>query len=470
MRMPRSAAIYCRISQDGAGDRLGVQRQEKDCREYCARRGWAVADVLVDNDVSAYSGKPRPAYTRLSDGLRDRSYDGVVVWHPDRLHRSPAELETFIDLVEKTGAAVATVTAGDYDLSSPEGRLTARIVGSVARKESEDKSRRLRRKHVELAEAGRVSGGGPRPFGYERDRLTISEPEAALIRDAAKRLMAGEPVRSIVRDWTDRGVPTVTGAHWTTTTVKRLMTSARISGQREHKGTIVGPAIWPAIIDPDQTVRLRTVLSDPTRKTHRGTARSYLLTGFMVCECGVRMTTQPVYRKGHKYERYVCSKDRGGCGRCGIIASGVDRLVVEAVLIRLDSPKLAQALAAPTDQPDPMIEVERLEARQVELAEMFGAGELTRVELAAAKNTVDARLATARASLVVDTERSASAELVGQGSALRERWSLPDDDLSALSLDQKRAVIATVVESVTVARTTRANNKFDPDRIDVVWR
>jgi hypothetical protein len=41
----------------------------------------------------------------------------VVTWHPDRLHRAPRELEDFVDLVEATGATVATVTAGDTDLS-----------------------------------------------------------------------------------------------------------------------------------------------------------------------------------------------------------------------------------------------------------------------------------------------------------------------------------------------------------------
>ena len=71
------------------------------------------------------------------------------------------------------------MTAGEFDLCTPEGRLTARIVGSVARKESEDKSRRIRRKHVELAKAGKVSGGGRRPFGFESDRVTIREDEAA---------------------------------------------------------------------------------------------------------------------------------------------------------------------------------------------------------------------------------------------------------------------------------------------------
>ncbi|MDQ1621846.1 MAG: hypothetical protein QOH19_264, partial [Actinomycetota bacterium] len=31
--MPRTAFIYCRISNDKTGAGLGVQRQEEDCRE-----------------------------------------------------------------------------------------------------------------------------------------------------------------------------------------------------------------------------------------------------------------------------------------------------------------------------------------------------------------------------------------------------------------------------------------------------
>jgi site-specific DNA recombinase len=61
----RRAAIYCRISLDRAGAGLGVARQQEDCRELAIRLGWPVAEVYVDNDVSAYSGKPRPAWQQL---------------------------------------------------------------------------------------------------------------------------------------------------------------------------------------------------------------------------------------------------------------------------------------------------------------------------------------------------------------------------------------------------------------------
>ncbi len=116
-----------------------MSRQEADCRAWCGTRGWPAAEVFVDNDVSAYSGKKRPAFERMVEGIKAGLFDAIVVWHPDRLTRSTKELESIIDLVEATGVAVGTVTAGDYDLATPEGRIVARIVGAMARKECKER-------------------------------------------------------------------------------------------------------------------------------------------------------------------------------------------------------------------------------------------------------------------------------------------------------------------------------------------
>ena len=99
----------------------------------------------------------------VGDEIEAGAVEAVVVYHADRLHRHPRELEDFIDLCQRTKTQLATVS-GDVDLSTHEGQLIARIQGEVARKESDDKSRRIRRKHEELANAGKVSGGGGRPL------------------------------------------------------------------------------------------------------------------------------------------------------------------------------------------------------------------------------------------------------------------------------------------------------------------
>ncbi len=87
MGLRSSVAIYARISQDRDGEGLGVKRQLGDCREDAARRGWTVAEEYVDDDISAYSGKLRPAYERMLSDIEGRRRDAVMVWHMDRLHR-----------------------------------------------------------------------------------------------------------------------------------------------------------------------------------------------------------------------------------------------------------------------------------------------------------------------------------------------------------------------------------------------
>jgi site-specific DNA recombinase len=258
------AAVYVRISRDTEGDALGVARQERDCQELAKRLGWEVVSVFNDNDLSAFSGKRRPGYDALLEGVRTGDFGAIVAWHPDRLHRSPRELEGFIDLIESTRVRIATVQTGEYDLTTTAGRMIARVVGAMARGESEHKSDRLRRKHRELAEAGKLSGGGTRPFGFESDRLTILESEAALIREAADRFLAGESVRSIAVDWNTRGVLSVTSRQWSIVTLSTVLRSARIAGLRDHGSTGIVVAEWPAIITPEQHHRLVAIFNSPS--------------------------------------------------------------------------------------------------------------------------------------------------------------------------------------------------------------
>jgi site-specific DNA recombinase len=194
------AAIYCRISDDRRGMALGVERQREYCLALAARNGWRVTDTFTDNDTSAYSGKPRPDYANLMAAVDAGAVDVIVAWDPDRLHRSPSELETFISSVERAGVAVHTVQAGEWDLSTANGCLHARMLAAVARHESEHKSERVRRAMEQNAQAGRSHGR--RAYGWTREYApdgTVSEmivpAEAAVIRRIADALLSGESLR-----------------------------------------------------------------------------------------------------------------------------------------------------------------------------------------------------------------------------------------------------------------------------------
>lgn len=462
----RRAGIYVRISQDRGGTALGVKRQEADCRTLCDRQGWTVADVYVDNDVSAsgYRRRVRKEYRRLCDDLKAGVIDTVVAWDPDRLHRQPAELEAFIALVDATAAHVATVNGGTIDLSTAHGRMTARVVGAVARHEVEHKSERLRRKHVELAEAGKVPGGGRRPFGYEADRVTVRADEADLIREAVQRVILGESLRGIVLDWRARGVPTVTGVPWSPTTVRRLLRSDRIAGRRNHRGKVTG-AVWPAIITAEDSARVRAALAARADgQVGRTYARRYLLTGVVTCDlCGHRLTARPMYANGKVYPRYFCWTERGGCGRLGINADHLDAYVSEMVIRRLRTPAVLRRATTATDPTAEVVaELQRIAERREQIADALVSGAMG-PELA---GQADRKLAAAEDAQRRRLDRLQHLPVVADvaGPDAAARWE-------TLNLDRRRALVAAVTESVVVMpRIPGRQARFDRERLRITWR
>lgn len=98
------AAIYTRISLDKAGGAAGVGRQIDGCRHLAELEGWSIDEVLIDNDLSAYSGACRPEYERLLELVRRREIDVIVAYHPDRLYRRLADLVELTKVVASAGS------------------------------------------------------------------------------------------------------------------------------------------------------------------------------------------------------------------------------------------------------------------------------------------------------------------------------------------------------------------------------
>jgi site-specific DNA recombinase len=313
--------VYCRISRDRGGEGLGVERQERLCRELAARKSWPVAEIYIDNDLSAFRGKARPAYNRMLGDLASGTRDAVIVVDHDRLTRHPSELESFIDLADRHGIALANAS-GDVNLSTSDGRFRARIMGAVARQESERKSERIRRERDQAARAGQPHGGR-RPFGYERGGRQINLDEAAHLREAARRFLSGEALRVIADDFNARGVRSASGHLWTVEALKGVLTGPRAAGLRVHRGEIIGQAQWPAILDRADWEALRAALRDP-RRSAIGRPATNLLTGMLVCgRCGATLRSTKE-RSGAR--RYACNRAPGrlGCGGLAITAAPLD--------------------------------------------------------------------------------------------------------------------------------------------------
>ena len=464
MSKPIRAAIYARISRDVTGEGLGVERQLADCRALASERGWAVAEEYVDNDISAYKSKRRPSYQRMIEDIEAGQRDAVLAYHTDRLTRRPIELEQFVQVCERAGLQqFATVTA-DIDLGNDDGLFMARILSIVAAKESARKSARQKRKALETAEAGKPNGGNLRPFGYEKDQITVVESEAAVIREAAERYLAGESLASLTGWMQDTGILSVVGLPWRTSTLRQTLTNPRIAGLRSHNGTVVATAVWPAIISPRTHDRLVAAFQRKTT-TGRRVPRRYLLSGMLRCgKCGNKLFS--AVRADTR--RYVCSSspDHGGCGKLTIVAAPVEEWIAEAVLMRLDSPAMADALAgraAADDRHSALLsELQSDQALMAELAGMMGNREISPAEWKIAREPIEARIYNASRQIDQLTGDTTLTGLVGNGNDLRSRWA-------TLNLSRQAAIVRAVLDYATINPGVQGARSVEPSRIVPMW-
>lgn len=456
------AVIYARISKDRDGNLLGVRRQEKDCRALAELKGWNVVDVLVDDDESAYVPGKRPAYARLLEGLKAGDFNAVLTYDLDRLHRHPLELEEFFIVADGAGVTDLATVAGDVNLATNDGRCNARIMGAIGRKESDDKSRRLRRKHDELAELGRWKGG-PRPYGYDIDRdalgrslkdgrLVLIPAEAEILRELARRVLAGESLYALSNDLNGRGIPSTKGTKWSSHTIRTILVAPRNIGMREHKGTLTKTECWTPVFDRDTWDEVCAILSSKTRKP--AAPRSYLLTGGIArCHCGAWLHAQP---KRNGSRGYACRAEKGGCGRLTVAGEPLDRYVAELLFHGLGN---LRTVSVVQDEVSNASAIAGLEAQLAELTSDYYVEKLVdRASYLGSKAKLDARLESERSRYRRRTDSTVLGPYVGGSDLLRAAW--PD-----LSFEKKRAILVAVIDHVTVGPATRRGPVFDSDRV-----
>jgi DNA invertase Pin-like site-specific DNA recombinase len=484
------AAVYLRISDDRLGQEAGVEQQDHVTTEYLDREGWervldGDAPYFVDNDISAFDGKVRPAYERLLDAVRRGDVDVVLARHPERLHRNMTELDAWISLTAGRDVPVYTVKEGLWNLSTPGGRLIARQLGSIAVYESEHKRDRIRDRMKRNAELGKMHGA-LRTYGMEATRhengthsFRIVDDEAAVIVEAVDRLLAGETLLGVTRDLNARGILTLRGKTWSRQSLRNLVLSARICGWREHTpgrtdsyswsgGTFVAEGEWPAIVERSKVERLRRMLGDPSRQ--RGKAGSaYLLSGGLV-RCGLCGENLRGH-SNHGTRAYQCVSKKGvgkGCGGVTIRAEALEEDVRETVRSVLADGTLSEelrALAASSGADDAWAAVVALREEQDALAADAGAGRITRSQFHAWNDPLVARLAAAERDLERRQEQESAALLVGGLSKWDDDWAAAEGDLG-----KRRALLSAVLVSVEIGKASKAGRAFDASRITYGWR
>lgn len=450
-------AIYLRISQDKTGKAAGVERQKEDCVELAEQLSWQVVEFYKDNDVSATSGKPRPNYRRMLADIEAGRIDAIIAWHTDRLYRTIRDLEELVNIVEGHSVAIRTIRAGEIDLSTPTGRMLARILGATAQHEVEQKADRWLRSYRQRREAGQWMGSGPRTFGFERDGKTI-DAEAAVIGRAAGDVEAGVSRTTVCQWMNTEGWRTTRGGLWTPTALRRLLCNPRLAGLVDVKGTILGPGDWAPILDRPRWERLRALFDASSDGKPRG-GRS-LLSGLVICGyplesgeiCGNRLirgaSSLPIYqcRTANRSNRHVM-----------ISAAPLEEMVEAAARTALSNGRTRAAVAARLSTAGTAAATLTREIDEIQRAiaeresELDQAGKRSRIAAMRAIDDLDDLLTMKRDQLGAFGPASLP---VG------DEW--PDD------IGRRSALIRLVVARIVVAPVRKHDKRFDPGRVEII--
>lgn len=499
------AVVYTRISNDPTGAAAGVTRQEQDCRKLAADLGWRVVSVLPDNDISAYSGKPRPGYRELLRMLADGEADAVLAWHPDRLYRQLADLQDLIKVVQATGAHIRTCRAGAVDLNTASGVMTAEILASVSKHEVAHAIERMKDKKKANRAAG-VHHGGPRPFGFQPVKRRakgetpavpkIDEREAALLREAANAVLAhaadpetGMTLAAVCRHWNAQGVSTPRGNAWTVPSLRKTLLSARLAGLVEHRGEIIGPGQWTPILEHDVWTALRTVLTDPARRTgsgdHDGKTVRYLGSGLYRCHCGAAV--RPGGARADEPQKYRCT----GKGCVHRYAEPIDDFVERVIVARLARPDARAAFSGPETPATAGPSTQDLNARHATLSARLEAladafaddDDADPAEYRAASRKLKERISAVEQQMAEAQSLAAAArepsplDVVDLPELARRHQADPGDALewyrATYPLERRRKILA-VLAVVTVRPGRRGRPKagapaLDPETVDIDW-
>lgn len=183
----RKVAIYCRVSTSDQDN----DWQERDLKEYADRAGFEVVGVFKEtlSGIRKAKGKQPIERGKVMALAQARKIDAVLVTEMTRWGRSTQDLMDTLGQLASWDVSLIAQTGLNFDLSTPQGKLIANLMASLAEFEHDLLRERVRSGIAAVKARGQTFG---RRAGYRpSDRLA---PRVVELSEAghSQRRIAGE--------------------------------------------------------------------------------------------------------------------------------------------------------------------------------------------------------------------------------------------------------------------------------------
>lgn len=378
------AAYYARVSTNRQEQEQTIESQIMAIRDFAKTNQHTIIKEYKDE---GWSGTilARPALDELRIDARNKIWDTVIVYDPDRIARKYSYQALVIDELEEQGIKVLFVTTPPA--KTDEDRLLYGVKGLFAEYERARIADRFRLGKLRKAREGFVVGTEA-PYGYDyvpkqankQGYLEINQREALVVKMIFSFVgEQGYTVRKVVKKLKELNIAPRRNKDgvWNTTTLVNIFRNETYIGKAHYyKSYAVVPTKplknekykkikktsrkfrpreeWieiavPRIISDELFARTRRQLKLNFELCQRNRKNDYLLAGIVYCVCGRRRNGEGPQKGKHLY--YRCS-DRANsfplppnCHERGVNARVADIMVWEKLSSLMTKPELIKKQA-----------------------------------------------------------------------------------------------------------------------------
>jgi site-specific DNA recombinase len=340
-------AIRLSLSTDAT---TSPERQFEHIQRFADYKGHELVPITEDDYDVDVSGAVSPFDRRglgrwLKPDMLDK-WDAICAAKLDRISRSLFDFTAFVHWLEAHGKSLIILDP-ELDLTTKEGRVMANVLMTFAEYEREVIGARVKDAYDKLIRDGKYTGGmvifGYRPVKLDKGWGIEKDPEyGPVVREMAERLLRYESLGSIRRWLDDSKIPCpkdiirmrshnpkvrakVTGAHWSTYTIRHILKSPAILGAatnskdepiRDDKGMVIYRA-EPLLADDPAEAReifdkIQTRLAGNTAPVRVNTSPMTQVVFCAECSRAMYRNQSVVKKKGKTYEYfyYLCDYGR----------------------------------------------------------------------------------------------------------------------------------------------------------------
>lgn len=503
-------SIYGRVSSSNQEIEGTIETQLSAVYDYAAKNGYTIVQKYTDEGWSGDT-LARPGLDQLRLDAKQKKWEAVLIYDPDRLARRGAWQEVVIEELKELEIEVLFVTVPRP--KTDEDIIMYKMRGVFTEYERMKIKERFRLGKVRKANEGHVIASEA-PYGYnfiakngkrgdadfQQGYFEVDEYEAQIVRSIFNWVgNEGVTLRGVVRRLQDMGIKPRKSKRgvWSTSTLSTLLRNKTYIGEGHYGASYavipVNPRNktiykkvrkssrkfnpeneWikiptPKIIEEDIFLKVGQKLAYNFLMSNRNTKNEYLLNGIVWCSCGARRSGEGP--KLGKYLYYRCIDRikrfpmKANCIEKGINARIADSLVWQGISELMSSPKLLHKQIsrwynshrevnhiAEVNYEDLQKEIEKLKTQEERFLKAYGVGAITIEQLKEYTIPIKQKIATLNNQII--KSESENAQVIKDVIPEEKQIDIFAEKVAAsikdLNFTVKKGIVRSIIDKVVV--------------------